>query len=68
MIETFEKGLAAGPWILGRRFSAADVMLGSSAAFMKQFKLLPNDRAIEACADRRRARKAYQDALAGESI
>jgi glutathione S-transferase len=68
MIKTFEKGLAAGPWILGRRFSAADVMLGSSAAFMKQFKLLPNDRAIEECADRRLARKAYQEALAGESI
>lgn len=67
MIETFEKGLAAGPWILGTAFSAADVMVGSSAVFMKQFGLLPKNPAIEAYADRCLGRPAYAAALASDA-
>lgn len=66
MIETLEQGLARGPWILGEAFSAADVMLGSSAYFMQQFKILPESRAIGAYIDRCLARPAYQRALAAE--
>jgi glutathione S-transferase len=64
MIETFERGLETGPWILGAGFSAADVMVGSSAVFMKQFGMLPANPAIEAYADRCLARPAYRRALA----
>ena len=64
MIETFEKGLADGPWILGDRFTAADVMLGSSAVFMRMFKILPDSAVLNAYADRCLARPAYQAALA----
>lgn len=67
MIETLEQGLAKGPWILGDAFSAADVMLGSSAYFMKQFKLLPESRTIDSYIERCLARPAYSRALAAEA-
>jgi len=41
MIETLENGVKDGPWLLGDKFSAADVLVGSSAYFMKQFGMLP---------------------------
>lgn len=63
MIETLERGVEKGPWILGANFSAADVMVGSSAVFMKQFAMLPANKTIEAYADRCLARPAYQRAL-----
>jgi glutathione S-transferase len=67
MIQTLEAGLAPGPWLLGDRFTAADVMVGSSAAFMRMFKMLPSSPVIEAYADRCLARPAYQKAMAAES-
>ncbi|MCZ6554149.1 MAG: glutathione S-transferase family protein, partial [SAR324 cluster bacterium] len=62
MIETFEGGLGSGPWILGERFSAADVMLGSSAVFLRRFGLLPDSPVIEGYADRCEERPAYRKA------
>lgn len=64
MIETFEKGLGKNEWILGDKFSAADVMMGSSAAFMKQFGMLPKNQTLEAYAERCVARPAYKRAAA----
>jgi glutathione S-transferase len=64
MIETFEKGLGKNEWILGDKFSAADVMMGSSAAFMKQFGMLPKSPVLEAYAERSMARPAYKRAAA----
>jgi glutathione S-transferase len=64
MISTFEAGLGDGPWILGEGFTAADVMLGSSAVFMRAFGLLPDSPVLAAYADRCLARPAYQQALA----
>lgn len=66
MIETLEKGLQEGPWLLGETFSAADVMVGSSAVFMIQFDLLPDSKIIEDYAARCLGRPAYQRALAFE--
>lgn len=63
MIETLEKGLAKGPWILGEKFSAADVMVGSSAYFMKKFGMAPESDALDAYVERCLARPAYQRAL-----
>ncbi len=62
MIEAFEKGVGEGPWILGDKFSAADIMCGSSACFMKQFGMLPASKPLEAYAERCMARPAYQRA------
>ena len=67
MMETLEKGLGAKPWILGERFSAADVMLGSSAVFMREFGLLPASKAIEAYSERCLARDAYRRAIESET-
>jgi len=64
MIETLETGLEPGPWLLGDRFTAADVMVGSTAVFMRMFKVLPDSRVINDYADRCLERPAYQKAMA----
>jgi glutathione S-transferase len=67
MIETLEAGLGESPWILGDRFSAADVMLGSSVNFMSQFGLLPDmSDTLSGYVERCLARPGYQRALARE--
>lgn len=63
MIDTLEKGIGDGPWLLGDEFSAADVMVGSSANFMKQFGILPASAQLEAYVARCLERPAYQRAL-----
>lgn len=63
MIDVLEKGVAQGDWLLGEKISAADVMVGSSANFMKMFDLLPDNKAINAYVERCLARPAYQRAL-----
>ncbi|MEM8817861.1 MAG: glutathione S-transferase family protein [Pseudomonadota bacterium] len=67
MLETLEQGLSKGPWILGERFSAADVMLGSSVVFMRLFGILPESVALADYADRCLARPAYRSAMAKET-
>jgi len=66
MLATLEGGLASGPWILGDRFTAADVMVGSSVVFMRLFGILPESPSLNEYADRCLARPAYQAALARE--
>ena len=66
MATTLEGGLEPGPWLLGERFSAADVMVGSTAVFMRMFKVLPDSPVINAYADRCLERPAYQRALVSE--
>lgn len=66
MIETLESGLKKSAWILGKKFTAADVMVGSSAVFMRMFDMLPKSSAIDAYADRCLKRRAYQKALSIE--
>ena len=63
MIETWEQGLDASPWILGDEFSAADVMLGSSAIFLRMFNMLPESEVLSAYADRCLERPAYKKAF-----
>lgn len=62
MIRTFDDALEGSEWIVGDRFTAADVMLGSSAVFMRMFDMLPESRNIGAYADRCMARPAHQRA------
>ena len=66
MIRAFEDGLGGRPWIMGDRFSAADVMLGSSASFLRQFGMMPDSPVLGAYADRCEARPAFRRALALE--
>ncbi len=65
-IETWERGLAGGAWILGDRFTAADVMLGSCAIGMRAAGTLPASPVLEAYADRCASRDGYRRALAAD--
>lgn len=67
MIETLERGLGDGPWIMGGTFTAADVMLGSSCVFARRFGMLPDSEVLNAYADRCLARPAYRKAMEAES-
>jgi glutathione S-transferase len=64
MIRTLEQGLGEGPWLLGETFTAADVVVGSTVAFMRMFGMLPDSAPLNAYADRCVARPAYQEAMA----
>ena len=65
MIDLLEQGVSPDPtWLLGDQFSAADVLVGSTANFLKMFGMLPENKAIEAYIDRCLERPAYQKALA----
>ncbi len=66
MIETLENGLEPGPWLLGNRFTAADVMVGSSTVFMRLFGMLPESQILNAYADRCLERPAYARAIAAD--
>ncbi len=63
MISTWDEALEDRDWILGEQFTAADVMLGSSAIFLRLFNMLPDTRNLGAYADRCLARPANQRAL-----
>ena len=63
MIETWDNALEGREWILGDSFTAADVMLGSSAIFLRMFEMLPNTRNLGDYADRCVARPAYARAV-----
>ena len=67
MMEVLEKGLEPGPWLLGERFSAADVLVGSSVYFMKIFGILPENPVLGAYVERCLARPAYAKALARDA-
>lgn len=57
--------LARGPWILGERFSAVDVLLGSDLKFGREgLKIVPATPALEAYIARCAARPGYRRAEA----
>ncbi len=62
MLATLKAGIAVGPWILGARFSAADVLLGCSCYFLRQFGLVKDDADFDHYIDRCQARPAWQRA------
>ena len=55
---------SASPWLLGDRFSAADVYVGSQVDFGLGFGSIPERPAFTAWVERLRAREAYQRAQA----
>ncbi len=60
MVDVLASGLEGKTWILGDTFSAADVMLGSTANFMKMFGMLDPHPTIDAYVERCTARPAFQ--------
>lgn len=67
MIGALEAALRRGPWLLGERFTAADVMVGSSVHFMSMFELLPDSPVLSGYMERCLARSAWQRAMRGEA-
>ena len=67
MIQTLEDGIRGREWILGDRFTAADVMLGSSAVFLRAFNMLPGSELLGDYADRCLARPAYAKVMEMQS-
>ncbi|MCH9809333.1 MAG: glutathione S-transferase family protein [Alphaproteobacteria bacterium] len=63
MIATLSDGLKSGPWSLGERFTAPDVLLGSSVHFMELFGVLPDNATLKAYLERCRERPALIKAL-----
>lgn len=63
MIETWDNALEGRNWILGDTFTAADVLMGSSAIFLGMFDMLPETKNLSAYAERCLARPANQRAL-----
>jgi glutathione S-transferase len=68
MISALQGELSKKEWIMGARFSAADVLLGTSASWLIKFGLHPGGDAIAAYVDRCKARPAWQRAQAFDSI
>lgn len=62
MIATLEAALRPGPWLLGGRFTMADVVLGGTLRWMLGFGMLDKTDTLVAYADRLSARPALQRA------
>mgnify|MGYP003546672467 CR=1 FL=1 len=61
--DVLDAALQKGPWILGEKFSAADIMLGSGLNFaVRMFKMVPPRPSFDAYIDRCVARPAFQRA------
>lgn len=67
VLATLVDALKKGSYLLGDRFSAADVLWGSALAWTTGFKLVPEDPTIMAYVARRNARPAVQTVMAAEA-
>ena len=67
MLATFTAPLRAGPWLLGERFSAADILWASALGWMTGFGLVPKLPEIMAYVARLRARPAAQKVAAADA-
>lgn len=62
MLAALEAQLARGPWMLGDRFSAADVLWGTALSWTTGFGLVPTSPVIAQYIERAKARPAFQRA------
>jgi len=67
MLATFTAQLRAGPWLLGERFSSADILWGSALGWMTVFGLVPKLPEIVAYVERLQARPAARKAAAADA-
>lgn len=64
MLTTIEEAIGDGPWLLGERFSMADVIFGGTVRYMLRFKMLEARKSFVAYAARLDARPASIAAMA----
>jgi glutathione S-transferase len=67
VIATLNAQLARGPWLLGERHSAADVLWGTALTWTTGFKLVPATPVIQTYIDRANARPAVARAKAKDA-
>jgi glutathione S-transferase len=67
MLATLTRQLRAGPYLLGERFSAADVLWGTALGWTTMFKLVPELPEIMAYIDRVNSRPAARRAAAADA-
>lgn len=67
MLKTLTDQLEEGPYLLGDRFSAADVLWGGALNWTTMFKLVPELPVIRAYIDRVTSRPAMQRAAAADA-
>jgi glutathione S-transferase len=67
MLGTLTQQLRAGPYLLGERFSAADVLWGTALAWTTSFKLVPLLPEIAGYITRVTSRPAAQRAAAADA-
>jgi glutathione S-transferase len=67
MLATLTARLRAGPYLLGERFSAADVLWGSSLAWATMFKLVPELPEVMAYIDRITSRPGVRRAAEADA-
>lgn len=58
MLDTVERAIGDGPWLLGERFTMADVCFGGTVIYMTGFGMMEKRPAIMAYVDRLKARPA----------
>lgn len=63
-INALSGAVSGGPYILGERFSAADVVIGSAVRWMTLFKLLPEKPEFTSYIERATSRPAFKSAMA----
>jgi len=67
MLATLAQQLRAGPWLLGERFTAADILWGYALGWTTAFKLVPELPEIAAYLARFNARKSVQQIAAQDA-
>jgi len=67
MLQTLTDQLARGPWLLGERYTSADVLWGTALNWTTRFKLVPELPLIRAYIERVGARPAAQRARAADA-
>jgi glutathione S-transferase len=64
VMASITQALSSGPYLLGEKFSAADVVLGSTLNFATQFGAIPLEGAIKTYVERVKARPAFMSMMA----
>jgi glutathione S-transferase len=59
VVATLEGAVAPGPWLLGDRFTMADVVLGSTLRWMLMFGMMPKNAALVAYVERLDAQSSW---------
>lgn len=67
MLATLTRQLRAGPYLLGERFSAADVLWGTALGWITMFKLVPELPEVMAYVDRVSSRPAARRAAEADA-